>query len=154
VVIIDKAAYRLYLVQAGAITHSYPVELGFDPVNDKRMEGDGTTPEGPYRVTEKRDIGQTSYYRGWMLSYPEERDQQEFVAAQADGSIPADATVGSAIMIHGSGSGLAGNGAGRNWTLGCIALSNEQVDSLFPHISVGDPVVIVRYTSVPLQPGN
>jgi len=56
-IIVDKFAYRLYLAKTGKIIESYPIELGFNPTDDKQMEGDGTTPEGFYKVVEKRGIG-------------------------------------------------------------------------------------------------
>lgn len=150
VVIIDKSAYKLFLVQSGEITLAYPIELGFDAVHDKRVEGDGCTPEGVYRTTDKRDVGQTVFHRAFLINYPNDTDRKEFKAAKAAGEIPADATIGGGIMIHGIGSGEAGNAGGSNWTLGCISLSDEDIDELFPLVSDNTRVVIVRYTDVDL----
>jgi len=147
-IIINKSAYRLYLVEGGEIAAEYPVELGGDPVHDKRMEGDNTTPEGNYQLAAHHDLGHTSFHRGYFIDYPNELDRREFARGQADGSIPAGASIGGAIMIHGEGSGLPGNDGGYNWTLGCIALSNADIDELWDKLERGLPVVIVRYGEV------
>ena len=147
-IIVDKAAYRLYLVKSGEVTAAYPVELGFNPIDDKQMEGDGATPEGLYKVVEKRDVGQTRFHRGFLLNFPNTLDKEEFAAGKNSGAIPADAAIGGMILIHGSGSGKPGNDGGSNWTLGCVALSNADIDSLFPHIKVGARVTIVKTCSV------
>ncbi|MCD6119678.1 L,D-transpeptidase family protein [bacterium] len=147
-IIVDKFAYRLYLAKTGKIIESYPIELGFNPTDDKQMEGDGTTPEGFYKVVEKRGIGQTRFYKGFLLNYPNELDKEEFKDLKASGQIPADASIGGMILIHGCGSGKPGNDGGMNWTLGCVSLSDEDVDSIFSHVNLGTPVTIVKFCSL------
>lgn len=147
-IVVDKTAYRLFLVKSGDVTANYPVELGFNPVDDKRMEGDGSTPEGYYKVVEKRDVGKTRFYRGFLLNYPNNLDKKEFAEEKKKGLIPSDAAIGGMILIHGHGSGMPGNAGGANWTLGCVALSNSDIDKLFPHVSVGMRVTIVKACSV------
>ncbi len=147
-IVIDKLRYRLYLIDKGVVGIELPIELGFNPVEDKRIEGDGCTPEGFYKITEKRDIGKTKFYRGFMLNYPNELDKREFADLIASRDVPQEALIGGLIMIHGRGSGLDPSNGGANWTLGCVALSNEDIDRIFGLVGVGTPVTIVKTCSV------
>jgi murein L,D-transpeptidase YafK len=146
-IIIDKAEYKLFLIKNGAVLSSYHVELGRNPFDDKRMEGDSCTPEGFYRVTWKRDIGNTVFYRALFLDYPNREDRERFRQRVESGELPSSAGIGGSIEIHGCGSGKPGNAGGWNWTLGCIALSNEDMDELFEAAPLLCPVTIVRYGS-------
>ena len=60
-IIVDKAAYTLYLIENGELHSKYPIGLGFNPYDDKQKEGDGCTPEGFYEVMRKKDRGQTLF---------------------------------------------------------------------------------------------
>jgi murein L,D-transpeptidase YafK len=144
--IVDKAAYRLFLVNAGKTAAEYPIELGRDPIRRKRMEGDCRTPEGDYRVARKLGRGETAYRLALLLDYPNAEDRRRFDSLITEGEIPSDASIGGAIEIHGNGSGLAGDGLGVNWTLGCVALSDEHIDELYPNTRRGDRVIVVPYS--------
>jgi murein L,D-transpeptidase YafK len=145
-IIIDKAAYTLTLYENGKKITSFPVELGFNPIHDKFLEGDGCTPEGRYKVKKVKDKGQTSFYRAFLLDYPTLQDDTELLKLKAKGLAPLTATSGSLIEIHGNGSGKKGNRDGTNWTLGCIALSNGDMDRLLSSgVKENTPVTIVRY---------
>lgn len=148
VLVLIKSKYTLYLLATGVVTAEYPIELGFDPVHDKRNEGDGTTPEGIYRLTSYLDHGQTRFYRGYFIDYPNSLDRQEFAQGQQDGTIEPEATIGGDIMLHGEGSGKRPTEGGRNWTLGCIALSNADIDELWPQLRQGMQVVITRFGEI------
>ena len=144
--VIDKAAYSLSLYQSGRLIETFNIELGFNPIDDKFLEGDGCTPEGIYRVTKVRDIGDTHYYRAFMIDYPTSTDKKELLDIKADKKVPYIESAGGLIEIHGNGSGKKGKSDGSNWTLGCIALSNSSMDKLFDYkISAGTPITIVRY---------
>ena len=136
-VIIDKSAYTLYLIENGKLHSKYPIELGGNPYDDKQRRGDQCTPEGMYDVSWKRDKGQTVFYRAFLLNYPNFDDKR-------------NGKTGSHIEIHGEGTGEAGNKEGYNWTLGCIAMSNADIDRIFPFLQEGSPVTIVRYTNIDL----
>ena len=142
-VIVDKRALRLHLVQAGEVTASYYIELGGNPVDDKRMEGDLCTPEGIYHTKDKRDVGETQFYRGFLLDYPNADDRRDFRAWKSAGQLPEGADIGGGIMLHGLGSGKSPAEGGVNWTHGCVALSDEDMDAVFPHLDVGNWVTIV-----------
>jgi len=144
--IIDKASYTLNLIKDGKLHSNYPIELGFNPYDDKRTEGDGCTPEGFYEVVVKKDIGQTSFYRAFLINYPNKDDWKEFKQLKQNKIISAEASIGRDIEIHGDGSGKKGNKKGHNWTLGCIALSNQDIDKIFPFVINGTKVTIVKYS--------
>jgi hypothetical protein len=136
-IIIDKSAYTLYLIENGKLHSKYPIELGGNPYDDKQRRGDQCTPEGMYEVSWKRDKGQTVFYRAFLLNYPNFDDKR-------------NGKTGSHIEIHGEGTGEAGNKGGYNWTLGCIAMSNADIDRIFPFLQEGSPVTIVKYTNIDL----
>ncbi len=133
-IIVDKSANILYLIKNGKVHLQYNIELGLNPTDDKQRQGDGCTPEGMYDVSWKREVGQTSFYRAFLINYPNLEDK-------------AKGKTGGAIEVHGSGSGKKPEEGGYNWTLGCIAMSNWEIDSIFPYIEEKDRITIVKYTT-------
>jgi L,D-transpeptidase-like protein len=136
-IIVDKAARLLLLYRGGRLERSWPVDLGRNPIADKVSEGDNATPEGKYSVVRVKGPGQSRYYRALLLNYPNEDDWETFRRARSEGRIPRGVGIGSLIEIHGEG------GRGDNWTRGCIALANSDIDYLATHVGVGTPVTIV-----------
>lgn len=145
VILVNKSQYTLDVLRDEKIVKQYDVELGFNSTDDKRMEGDGCTPEGIYSASLKDP--HSRFHKGILISYPTAEDWREFSQNKKSGILPGYATIGGDVMIHGNGSGKKGNGEGRNWTLGCVALSNQDMDTLYKDIKLGTPLVIVRYTS-------
>lgn len=145
-IIIDKTGYTLHLYERGTRTRSYPVQLGLDPVNDKIMEGDCRTPEGVYRIIASRRPPKTAYARAFLLDYPNFHDYADFIAMRhRTHELSLDARIGDNILIHGGGENARGDAQdGWNWTKGCIALSDENIQDLSRHVRVGTPVTIVR----------
>jgi hypothetical protein len=138
--VVDKFQHRALLFDRGRLQRSYNVELGHKSLNPKLMAGDGATPEGVYRVLSKKDREDTSYHKALLLDYPNESDRQRFLRAKREGRIPSQARPGGLIEIHGDG------GRGTDWTDGCVAVLNHEMDSLFEELSVGSLVTIVgRY---------
>jgi len=135
-ILVDKQRYDLYVLLGVQAITRLPVELGHDPVNRKEREGDMRTPEGVYSVVFRREKG-SSFYKDLMLDYPNKDDRRL-------------GRTGSAMEIHGSGTGHRPTEGGQNWTFGCIALSNGDVDYLLKlahgakRIRKGTPVGIVR----------
>jgi lipoprotein-anchoring transpeptidase ErfK/SrfK len=84
-----------------------------------------------------RAPGQTRYYRALMLDYPNEEDMKRFRALKQQGLVPRRGGAGSNIEIHGDG------GREQDWTQGCVALSNDDMDALVGFVQVGTPVTIV-----------
>lgn len=135
--VVDKLNRRLYVYSRGRKVDSFPVELGAKGLRAKLHAGDRATPEGRYRVTEVRSPGQTRYYKALMLDYPNSEDRARFAEAQRRGQVPRGVGPGSLIEIHGDG------GKGKDWTDGCIALTNAAMDRLFRYAAIDTPVVIV-----------
>lgn len=141
-IIVDKTAHKLHLVRNGKVIKSYACDLGYSSASEKRLSGDGATPEGMYKVTEVRH--HSRYYKALLLNYPNDSDRERFRQNQREGNIPRRARIGGLIEIHGDG------GLGKDWTEGCVAVSNSQMDELMSHAFKGMWVTIVRMTeSVP-----
>lgn len=136
-IVVNKADRSLTLYRNGKKMHSYPVRLGFNGIGEKRYQGDGATPEGQYRVSDKRGQGQTQFYRALVLNYPNADDRRRFLSDRKAGRIPRSRAIGGQIEIHGSESDLMA------LTLGCVMLDNEQMASLYNRVDQGTPVTIV-----------
>jgi lipoprotein-anchoring transpeptidase ErfK/SrfK len=136
-IVVVKDAHLMTVYVRGEPVKSYPVELGFNWIADKRQEGDGSTPEGRYRVVSRMDRLSSDYYKALLIDYPNVEDRTEFGRARRSGDLPAAARIGGLIEIHGSG------GRGHDWTNGCVAVTNREMDDLFGRISVGTPVTII-----------
>jgi len=135
-IIVVKATHKLYLIKSGSIAKTFKCDLGYNSAHQKFFSGDGATPEGTYKVT-KINNG-SKYYRAMMLDYPNENDKHRFSENKAKGVISRYARIGALIEIHGHG------GLNRDWTEGCVALTNEDIDKLMKHVRVGTPVTIVQ----------
>jgi murein L,D-transpeptidase YafK len=135
-VFIEKKGRRLTLFRGGKPLRSYRVALGFEPVGKKTTEGDGRTPEGRYVID--RHKPNSRFHRALHISYPNAEDKRQ---AAARGVSP-----GGDIMIHGLMNGMGWLGKAhllRDWTLGCIALTNEEVDEIWRMAPDGTTVEIV-----------
>jgi murein L,D-transpeptidase YafK len=145
---IRKSDRRLLVVRGSEILHEYRIGLGFAPAGHKEREGDGRTPEGDYVVCVRNP--ESSYHLSLGLSYPNAADaarglasgliaqeqHDAILSALAAGDRPPwDTPLGGEIFIH-------GNGSQRDWTLGCIALDNTDMEELYALIPVGTPVRI------------
>ena len=134
-VVIQKAARTLSLYRGHHLLKSYAIGLGSNPVGPKEREGDGRTPEGVY-VIDARNRG-SAFHRALHISYPSAEDRQR---ARRHGVSP-----GGAIMIHGWPNGLDAIGAAqlpRDWTLGCIAVTNEHIEEIWRVVPNGTRVEI------------
>jgi lipoprotein-anchoring transpeptidase ErfK/SrfK len=136
-IVVDKFGRKLYLYDSGKLRLTFDVELGSGALARKLHQGDGATPEGRYRVREVRGPASTRYYRALLLDYPNEVDWKRFREAKRRGEIPERARIGGLIEIHGQG------GKGRDWTEGCVALTDPEMDRLVKWVRVGTPVTIV-----------
>jgi hypothetical protein len=136
-IIVDKFSRKLFVYHSGRKTYEFSAELGRNWVGHKRVKGDKATPEGMYKITKKLDGGKTKYYKALLINYPNAEDAARFRTEVRNGSLPASANMGGLIEIHGNG------GKGVDWTDGCIALTDEEMDTVFKHARVGTPVTIV-----------
>ncbi len=137
VIVIDKLRRHLVVYQGGERVISFGAELGANGLQRKAHAGDRATPEGTYRVVERKQGRGTNYYKALLIDYPNEEDRERYADGKRTGTIPPRAAIGGLIEIHGEG------GEGRDWTDGCVALTNRDMDWLFDQTSVGTLVVIV-----------
>jgi L,D-peptidoglycan transpeptidase YkuD (ErfK/YbiS/YcfS/YnhG family) len=135
-IVVDKFAHRCYVYQNGKLKKEFHAELGPNWIGTKQYKGDKATPEGRYHVTKKKSQRQTKYYKALLINYPNDEDKARYDANVKRGSIP-KIGIGNLIEIHGDG------GKGINWTDGCVALTNNDMDKLYDMVSVGTPVTIV-----------
>jgi murein L,D-transpeptidase YafK len=130
-----KAERRLVLLKDGRPLKTYRVALGADPVGPKRQEGDHRTPEGRYTIDfHKPD---SAFHLALHISYPNEEDRRQ---AARRGVSP-----GGSIMIHGLPNGLAWFGrlhARRDWTDGCIAVTDSEIEEIARAVPDGTVIVI------------
>lgn len=136
-IVVQKIAHRLELYQGGKLVREYRADLGSAWMRQKLHLGDNATPEGRYHITDKKGPRQTKYYKALLLSYPNDEDRLRFSSAKKNGELTKRAHIGGLIEIHGHG------GRGDDWTQGCVALDNDDIDHLYSRVSVGTPVTIV-----------
>ncbi len=135
--VVDKYNRILKVYKSGKLHTSYEVHLGPNWIWDKSHQGDKATPEGRYKILKKKDGKDTKYYKALLLDYPNEDDKEEFEERKKDGLIKANAKIGGLIEIHGNG------GRGADWTEGCVALRDKDMDKLFALCTPGTEVLIV-----------
>jgi murein L,D-transpeptidase YafK len=134
-VVVDKSERTLTLLSRGRPLKTYRVSLGGAPVGHKRREGDERTPEGAYVLDYRR--ADSSAHRSLHVSYP---DSADVARARAAGVDP-----GGLIMVHGITDGLGWLGKLhrlRDWTDGCIAVTNWEMDEIWRAVPVGTPIEI------------
>jgi len=134
-IVIEKSKRTLTLMSGSTVLKTYKVALGGQPVGAKQRQGDHKTPEGLYVVDHKNPASQ--FHRALHLSYPNEHDRE---SARKLGVSP-----GGDVEIHGIGARYGWVGAAHrqtDWTDGCIAVTNEEIDEIWPLVPVGTPVEI------------
>lgn len=136
-IVVDKLKRTLFLYDDGRRVASFPAELGARGLRQKLHAGDQATPEGRYRVVDARDSRRTKFYKALLLDYPNAEDRARFQFLRRAGQVPRRAGPGSLIEIHGEG------GKDDDWTDGCVALSNTDMDRVFARARVGTRVTIV-----------
>lgn len=133
-IIVNKSARTLTLLAHGrtlAIYHG--IRLGGAPHGQKQAEGDERTPEGPYRISGRNP--NSRYHLSLRISYP---DAKDMAAARAAGHAP-----GGDIFIHGQPNWLPIGQLTWDWTDGCIALSNAEMDQVWRLVPVNTPITIL-----------
>lgn len=125
---VDKSERRMQLLRAGRVLRTYRILLGDAPVGHKTQQGDERTPEGRYRITFRND--KSRFHLSLRVSYPNDADRAQ---ARRRGVDP-----GGDIMIHGG----TPPGYGRDWTDGCIALTDREIEEVWRLVAVGTPILI------------
>jgi len=148
-IIIRKEQRVLEVYDGEVLVKTCDMVLGFAPAGDKEVEGDGKTPEGEYYVCAKNS--DSKFHLSLGLAYPSkkdaarglaaglisETDNDEIVTALGEGKMPPQKTaLGGEIYIH-------GGGVEGDWTKGCVAIKNEEVEDLFKLIPAGTKVTIL-----------
>jgi len=133
--VVLKSERKLVLMHGDHVLKVYNVALGRYPVGPKRREGDARTPEGTYTIDYRLD--NSAFYKAIHISYPNERD---VALAHRRGEDP-----GGKIMIHGLAKGWTAKQLGHpwlDWTQGCIAVTNREMDEIWRLVDVGTPIEI------------
>jgi murein L,D-transpeptidase YafK len=135
-VLVNKTERKLYLLNDGQVMKEYPISLGLNPVGHKQQQGDKRTPEGTYLLKHRNP--QSKYYKSILLSYPNEQDRRR---AEARGVDP-----GGDLAIHGlptRSEEEAWDYIERDWTDGCIAVTNDEMEEIWNMVDDGTPIEIL-----------
>ena len=140
-IVIDKSDYVLKVYDEKGWFASYPVVFGNKSLADKKFQGDRNTPEGNFRITEKRR--HEKWHSFLLLDYPNKESWEKFNHRKSKGIIPANSNIGGEIGIHGTLPHFNGVvDAYTNWTEGCISLKNYDLEELYRIVTVGTIVKI------------
>ena len=134
-VLVKKSERKMYLIQNDIPFKEYRVAFGANPEGHKQQEGDERTPEGKYILDYKKS--DSAFYKAIHISYP---NAQDLKRARAKGVNP-----GGLIMIHGQKNGYGWLGfitQSFNWTDGCIAVKNHEMDEIWTSVKKGTPIII------------
>jgi murein L,D-transpeptidase YafK len=134
-IVISKSAHTLSLMSGKTVLKTYHVAVGRGSAGAKQVAGDNRTPEGKYIIDEKKSS--SSFHKALHISYPSADDR---ATAAKLGKPP-----GGDIEIHGLPTAFAWVGTRQHvldWTAGCIALSNDEIDEVWKMVSVGTPIEI------------
>lgn len=126
---VSKERRKLYLLHDTDVLKEYKIHLGFQPEGHKRVSGDGRTPEGLYMIDRRN--ANSRYHLSLGISYPNRKDVE---VAKAAGMDP-----GGDIFIHGES---ARGPSGRDWTAGCIAVKDREIEEIYTMVREGTPIYI------------
>ncbi|MFQ5438922.1 MAG: murein L,D-transpeptidase family protein [Paracoccaceae bacterium] len=130
-VVIFKSERTMYLLHGNQALKKYRIDLGFQPVGEKKVRADGKTPEGRYFIDRRNP--DSAFHLSLGISYPNARD---IAQARSVGKSP-----GGDIFIHG-GPKLFRDRFRPDWTAGCISVSNREMDQIYAMVKVGTPIDI------------
>lgn len=132
---VDKSQRKMYLYAGKKLIKKYHIALGAKPKGHKQQVGDERTPEGKYSLDYKKE--DSAFYRAMHINYPNKADIEQ---AKRKGVQP-----GSLIMIHGQKNNQTGDvriAQRLNWTDGCIALTNPEMDEFLSLVDTGTTIII------------
>jgi murein L,D-transpeptidase YafK len=134
-IVVLKSQRQLLAYSQGHVVKVYTISLGGNPIGDKEVEGDKKTPEGRYVINDKNP--NSGYYKNLGISYP---DSNDIAHAQKLGK-----SAGGDIKIHGVRNRLGLLGKFHrlaDWTLGCIAVTNQEMEELYNAVTIGTEIEI------------
>ena len=129
-VVVFKEQRRMHLLHHNAVLKSYDFGLGFNPVGHKQFRNDGRTPEGTYLIDRRNPNSQ--FHLSIGINYPNVNDM-EFASSQGK-------SAGGDIFIHGRP--WKNRKGGRDWTAGCIAVTNREMEEIYAMVRDGTPISI------------
>ncbi len=129
-VVVNKGARSLYLLHHDKVLEGYKVDLGFAPEGHKEFEGDGKTPEGTYVINRRNP--NSAFHLSLGISYP---NQDDVARARAMGKKP-----GGDIFIHGQP--LSYRPKRADWTAGCIAVKDREIEWIYAMVRNGTPITL------------
>ena len=127
----------MYLIEKGYVVREYKISLGANPKGHKKKEGDERTPEGKYTLDYKKK--DSAFYKAIHISYPNARDLENAKRKKV--------SPGGQIMIHGQKNGYSKFGwltQKFDWTDGCIAVTNKEMEEIWNLIKVNTPIIIEK----------
>ena len=134
-IVVTKSKRELVVYSNGEALKTYTIALGREPEGAKRVEGDKKTPEGVYTINDKNP--HSGYFLNLGISYPNQND--------IDHARSINQEPGGQIKIHGMRNGFGAVGKFHrwfDWTLGCIAVSNSEMQELYDNVPIGTPIEI------------
>ena len=129
-VVVNKQDRKMWLLHHDRVLEEYPIHLGFAPVGHKTVEGDGKTPEGTY-IIDRRNPN-SRFHLSIGISYPNEEDRRR---AEELGQKP-----GGYIFIHGQKHPSRKDKG--DWTWGCIAVRNKDIENIYAMVRDGTPILL------------
>ena len=134
-ILVLKSQRQLQAFSNGQLIKTYKISLGRNPIGDKEFEGDKRTPEGLYEINDKNP--NSGYHKNLGVSYPNQKDIEQ--------ANKIDKPTGGDVKIHGIRNGIGFIGKFErwfDWTAGCMALTNSDIDELYDHTNIGTPIEI------------
>jgi murein L,D-transpeptidase YafK len=131
-IFVSKQNRKMYLLHNEDVLRAYRVALGFTPEGHKGTYGDGRTPEGFYYIDRRNP--NSAFHLSIGISYPNARDRARAAAAGVD--------PGGDIFIHGEPNRGRDRGKGPDWTAGCIAVTNDEMEEVYAMVKDGTPIYI------------
>jgi murein L,D-transpeptidase YafK len=134
-ILIIKHQRLMFLRNGETVIKTYAIALGKNPIGPKEFEGDHKTPEGKYLINDKNE--KSEFYKNLGVSYPNQNDIDQAQNLQKP--------VGGLIKIHGFKNDFMGDqteGKKTDWTAGCIAVTNQEMDEIFEMVEIGTEIII------------
>ena len=132
-ILVFKGTRRMFLMHGDTALTGHTISLGQNPVGHKEVEGDGKTPEGNYFIDRRNPNSQ--FHLSLGISYPNAND---VAVARAQGRSP-----GGDIFIHGQKNPLRPPTPGEDWTWGCIAVTNPEIELIYAMVRDGTPITLM-----------
>ncbi|MBR1398563.1 MAG: L,D-transpeptidase family protein [Alphaproteobacteria bacterium] len=136
-IVVEKKQRKMHLMKKGAVLKEYKISLGSNPVGAKQQENDGKTPEGLYYIESHNH--KSKFHLSLKISYPNEDDKKW--------AKKHNVSAGGDIMIHGFPNWvpdfLFNHFHKSDWTRGCIAVTNEQIEEIWKLVKDGTPIKIM-----------